>query len=426
MVIYQTTNIDKNVARDIYLLKFKYPYIVCGYFTIDFNMETEVETSPATCLNCYSSGTKFFDSHASETICRFCGVISEDFDNSSASLSESYRNMENMSVNNTDNSGSLSGSGSSIITSYERSMDFSKSGILSGHISKLDSNSKRVGISYSKLIYTERNSFKSTSANREVNITEGLTTILKITDKLKIPHHIGERAANIFRMFYPKDKIKKIKYVNITNLLNSSKRVGGAGGNDKNVSAKFVSIACIYFALRESQDITSLIEFVNIIMKSDCIDSKMYTKDVIKKIINKIYNIMTKEFDLEISYPDTRNTINHICNSYSIDETIKRDSIYLYEVINSNISVFQGTAPRTIAIVLIYISFIRNRRVPTFIKKTDLSIITLKKLYNKYLDNLFYTREINEGRFAELKEGLDNGYKNKVINPQQQSVKVGN
>ena len=410
--------------------------IVGGYFSIDFGTETEPEPSPATCLNCYSSGTKFFDNSACETICRFCGVISDDEENA-ASVMTSYNMSSTTSLlpytdeylstsSSNSGTGTLSGSGSSIITSFERAMDFSKSGILSGHISRTDSNNRRIGTSYSKLIYTERNSFKSTSANREVNITEGITTILKITDKLKIPHHIGERAANIFRMFYPKDKIKKIKYVNITNLLNSSKRVGGAGGNDKNVSAKFVSIACIYFALRESQDITSLIEFVNIIMKSDCIDSKMYTKDVIKKIINKIYNIMTKEFDLEISYPDTRNTINHICNSYSIDETIKRDSIYLYEVINSNISVFQGTAPRTIAIVLIYISFIRNRRVPTFIKKTDLSIITLKKLYNKYLDNLFYTREINEGRFAELKEGLDNGYKNKVINPQQQSVKVGN
>ncbi len=191
-----------------------------GRFTIDFGEESETETmSPATCENCYSSGTKFFDSHASETICRFCGVVSDDDGNNSASMSESFRNSSmlegNISANTDNSSGSLSGSGSSIITSYERSMDFSKSGILSGHIGKTDNNNRRIGSSYSKLLYTERNSLRSTSANREVNLVEGITTILKITEKLHIPHHIGERAANIFRMFYPRDKGKKIKHVNI-------------------------------------------------------------------------------------------------------------------------------------------------------------------------------------------------------------------
>ena len=290
-------------------------------------------------------------------------------------------------------------------------MDFSKSGIISGRISNTDSNNKRIGVSYSKLAYTERNNLKNISTNREINITEGITTILKITEKLAIPHHIAERAANIFRLFYPKAKDKRIKYVNITNLLNNKKKLG----SDKNVSAKFVGVSCMYFALRENQEITSLIEYVNIILKKDCIDTRLYTKDVVKKIINKIYNTMIKEFDLEIVYPDTRKTINHICNTYSIGEEIKRDSIYLYETINQNIGVFQGTAPRTIAIVLIYIAYVRSNKVPIFLKKTDLSIITLKKLYTKYLDDLYHISEIDEKQYESLKEGLQNGYKVKPL-----------
>lgn len=380
-----------------------------AYFVIDNNRQQQEDSGfidEQTCINCFSYGTKVYDD---EIVCLSCGAVDHNPENSS-NISEVIKSLyKNNQIFKSDESTENTGSGSSIITSYEKSMDYSKSGILSGRISANDSNNKRVNSHYSKLAYTERNTLRNISTNREVNIMEGITTILKITEKLKIPHHIAERAANIFRMFYPKDKDKKIKYINITNLINRK-------GTDKNVSAKFVGITCVYFALRENQDITSLIEFVNIIIKNDCIDSKIYTKDVVKKIVNKIYNTMINELGLETTYPDTRNTINHICNTYSIDENIKRDSIRLYDLISNNIASFQGTAPRTIAIVLIYISFIMNKRPPTFIKKTDLSIITLKKLYSKYLNDLYMVSEINDRQYNELKEGLDNGYKNKTIN----------
>ena len=393
---------------------------MCSFFVIDEpNKPQELENkeflNQETCINCYSYGTKVYDI---ELVCKSCGAVdtnSENESNISELMKELYKNSNIMNKDEGYTSNEVSGSGSSTITSFERSMDYSKSGILSGRISTNDSNNKRVKSLYSKLAYTERNTLRNISTNREVNIMEGITTILKITEKLRIPKFIAERAANIFRMFYPKDKDKKIKYINITNLINNKARKDGAAATDKNVSAKFVSITCIYFALRESQDITSLIEFVNIIIKNDCIDSKLYTKDVVKKIVNKIYNTMINELDLKTTYPDTKNTINHICNTYAIDEQIKRESIKLYDVINTDISSFQGTAPRTIAIVLIYISFIKSNQIPLFIKKTDLSIITLKKLYNKYLNNLCTISEINEYEFNKLKEGLDNGYKNKTL-----------
>ncbi len=372
-----------------------------------------------TCENCSSYNTQILDYRFSEVICTACGCVSNNADNFNQlnemikTLYEHNQDLSSQSTGSGSGSGvNLSGAGNSLITSFDNAMDFSKNGILSGRMSNLDSNNRRIGQSYSKLSYIEKNSLKNTSTNREVNITEGLSTILKIIDKLKIPKFIGERAANIFRMFYPKDRSKKIKYVNITNLLNQKRKLG----SDKNISAKFVSITCIYFALRESEEITSLIEFVNIITKNDCIDSKIYTKDVVKKIINKIYCTMVNQFGLKIVYPDTGNTINHICNTYCIDENIKRDSMELYDVINNNIAVFQGTAPRTIAIVLIYISYIRNDKIPRFIKRTDLSIITLKKLYNKYLENLYNVNQINDNEFGLLKDKLDNGYKNKILN----------
>lgn len=363
------------------------------------------------CIICYSHNTKVVDGQ--DIVCKGCGAISDDFeiDNAVNEMVTALYHHNKDVYTASNSSSSLSGAGNTIITTYDKAMDFSKSGLISGRIASTDSNNKKVNVNYAKLAYTERNNLKNISTNREINITEGITTILKITEKLSVPHHIGERAANIFRMFYPKSRDKRIKYVNITNLLNNKKRLG----SDKNVSAKFVAVSCVYFALREEQEITSLIEFVNIIMKKDCIDTKLYTKDIVKKIINKIYNTMIKEFGLQIVYPDTRHTINHICNSYKIDESIKRDSIYLYETINQNISVFQGTAPRTIAIVLIYFSHIRGNKPPTFIKKTDLSIITLKKLYMKYLDNLFAISEINDSEYENLKEGLSNGYKIKAL-----------
>lgn len=361
------------------------------------------------CINCFSYGTKIFDSNCEEVICKVCGCVDSNKEHTT-NISEMMKSLYKNTLIVKSDEYNPSGNGSSIITSFERSMDYSKSGILSGHISNSDVNNKKIknGV-YSKLVYTERNTLRSISTNREVNIMEGISIIGKITEKLRLPKHIAERAANIFRMFYPKDRNKKIKYINITNLINNKK------GIDKNISAKFVAITCIYYALKESGDITSLIEFVNIILKNDCVDSKLYTKDVLKKIINKIYNTIINEFGLQSPTTDTKNTINHICNSYSIEENIKRESIRLYDSIGSNIATFQGTAPRTIAIVLIYISFIKSGKVPVFIKKTDLSIITLKKLYNKYLDNLYTISEINEIEHGELKEKLDNGYKIKTL-----------
>lgn len=374
------------------------------------SQKNDEKLNQETCINCYSYGTKIYDDKCNEIICVACGCVDLDSENSNA-INEMMKSLYKNSHQSVEDINETSGSGSSVITSYEKSMDFSKSGIISGHMSNNDSNNKKIKSHYTRLVYTEKNTLRNISTNREVNIMEGITTILKIIEKLKIPKYIAERAANIFRMFYPKDKAKKIKYINITNLISNKKK----HGSDKNVSAKFVAITCVYFSLRENQDITSLIEFVNIIMKNDCIDSKLYTKDVVKKIINKIYNTIVNDFGLKTSYPDCRNTINQICNSYTIDENIKRDSIKLYELLSSNVASFQGTAPRTIAIVLIYICYIKSKKVPLFIKKTDLSIITLKKLYNKYLENLYTIAEINENQYNELKEGLDNGYKNKIL-----------
>lgn len=384
---------------------------MCSFFVVD-EPDNELKNlefiSQDTCINCFSYGTKVYND---ELVCLSCGAVDTNTENES-NITEIMKALyKNSNIIAKDENCEVTGVGSSTITSFEKSMDYSKSGILSGRISNNDNNNKKVKSVYSKLVYTERNTLRNISTNREVNIMEGITTILKITEKLRIPKFLAERAANIFRMFYPKDKNKKIKYINITNLINNKAR----NGADKNVSAKFVGITCIYFALRENQDITSLIEFVNIIIKNDCIDSKLYTKDVVKKIVNKIYNTMINELGLETTFPDTRNTINHICNTYSIEEQIKRESIKLYDVINGNVSSFQGTAPRTIAIVLIYISFIKMEKIPIFIKKTDLSIITLKKLYNKYLDNLFAISEISEPEYNKLKLGLDNGYKNKTL-----------
>lgn len=376
-------------------------------FIIDILNENEEEIREDTtkCVNCYSHGTKLYDDKTCEIVCTSCGCIDENALNEShidEMMKLLYKDMKFGVTSNDRNEGS------SFVTSYEKSMDYSKSGIESGRMSLTDSNNKKINSNYGKLAYIERNTLNNMSTNREVNIVEGISTILKISDKLKIPRHVTERAANLFRMFYPKDKEKKIKYINITNLLTHKKN-----GTDKNVSAKFVSITCLYFALRESQDITSLIEFTAIILRNNCIDTKLYTKDSVKKIINKIYNIMIKEFGLTVVYPDIQNTINHICNSYSIDESIKRNSISLYNIINNN--VFQGTAPRTIAIVLIYISFIQGDKIPLFLKNTDLSIITLKKLYNRYIENMRNINEISEQEYKKLKVKLDDGYKYRIL-----------
>lgn len=359
------------------------------------------------CINCFSYSTKIFDDKTLEIICTVCGCVDDNQSNESyidEMMKLIYRDIRYKSGLVDEYDG---GEGQSLTTSYEKSMDYSKSGLVSGKMSSTDSNNKKVNGDYSKLAYIERNALNNFSTNREANITEGLSTILKISDKLKIPKHVTERSANLFRMFYPKDKEKKIKYINITNLLTHKKH-----GTDKHVSAKFVSITCLYFALRENQDITSLIEFTSIILKNNCIDNKLYNKASVTKIISKIYNTMVKEFDLPVVYPNIENTINHICNSNSIDETIKRNSITLYKTLNDN--VFQGTAPRTIAIVLIYISFIRAKKVPLFLKSTDLSIITLKKLYNRYIDNMHNINEISDTDYEKLKVDLNNGYKYKI------------
>ncbi len=143
--------------------------------------ETDELLNSEVCINCSSYYTKIVDEN--EIICTGCGAVSDDVTINDTDELVRILYMHNQDVYNHshNSSSSLSGAGNTIITTYDKAMDFSKSGIISGRISNTDSNNKRIGVSYSKLAYTERNNLKNISTNREINITEGITTILKIT-----------------------------------------------------------------------------------------------------------------------------------------------------------------------------------------------------------------------------------------------------
>lgn len=328
-----------------------------------------------------------FDAENQEHICCICGVIEGSGIDEEEEKEESFKltDIVQSETNGDDWLRDQNGVMEGFIIPHATNIDFSNGGFLSTTIDSrsVDSQGKSVDRTYTNKLKYNHNYILS-SMGMQPTKKNSIWRIKAYSDKLGLPIHVQERAAEIFNRMYDAK----------ANIHNSNNMV----------------CACIHFACREHK--------INKKLEDIAKTSKGYgyggtgTTKLLKKSIFMCYqdlvfkNTGEPRFKMP-KHPSQDQDIMYVGNRIGLPEaTIRYAITILHDIKSKDRLFFAGKSPKLTAMILLYISalihndFLRdnvNVEIEEFCTKvgTGISQYILKKRAYEYLDHPF---------FAEYKE----------------------
>ena len=272
--------------------------------------------------------TSLFDNNTGEQICRKCGQILDNnmVDSSYDGFSEDFINSRTgPKISITIHDGGLS-------TIIGRS-NFDSSGKAISYGMKGPLNRMRM--------WDSRSKYHGTASR---NLTIALLEINKIKEKLSLSDAIIERAAYFYRKASEKNLVR-------------GRTVKGIVG------------ACIYAACRDLGTTRTIIEI------SKCMQER-------RNIIAKSYRLLFQQLSLKVPVPDSTSSIIRFSNNLELPEKVKRDAIFIHDILKEN-KVVAGKKPDAVAATVIYMSCIKNNENISQQKISGISGITNVTIRNR-------------------------------------------
>ena len=272
--------------------------------------------------------TSLFDDNTGEQICRKCGqvLVQNMVDSSYDGFNEDFKNSRTgPKISITMHDGGLSTIiGKSNFDSSGKAVSYGMRGAL---------NRMRMWDSRSK---------SHSSAQR--NLTIALVEMNKLKEKLSLSDAIIERAAYFYRKASEKKLIR-------------GRTVKGIVG------------ACIYAACRDLGTTRTIIEI------SKCMQEK-------RNIIAKSYRLLFRQLSLEVPVPDSTSSIIRFSNNLELPEKVKRDAIFILDILKEN-QVVAGKKPDAVAATVVYMACIKNNESMSQQKISEISGITSVTIRNR-------------------------------------------
>ena len=272
--------------------------------------------------------TSLFDNNTGEQICRKCGQI---LDNNMVDFSYDGFN-EDFNKSRTGPKISLTMHDGGLSTIIGRS-NFDSSGKAVSYRMKGALNRMRMWDSRSKY---------HGSAHR--NLAIALFEMNKLKEKLSLSDAIIERAAYFYRKASEKKLIR-------------GRTIKGIVG------------ACIYAACRDLGTTRTIIEI------SKCMQEK-------RNIIAKSYRLLFRQLSLEVPVPDSTSSIIRFSNNLELPEKVKRDAIFILDILKEN-QVVAGKKPDAVAATVVYMACIKNNQNMSQQKISRISDITNVTIRNR-------------------------------------------
>ncbi|MEK0323368.1 MAG: transcription initiation factor IIB [Nitrosopumilus sp.] len=272
--------------------------------------------------------TSLFDDNTGEQICRKCGqvLVQNMVDSSYDGFNEDFKNSRTgPKISITMHDGGLSTIiGKSNFDSSGKAVSYGMRGAL---------NRMRMWDSRSK---------SHSSAQR--NLTIALVEMNKLKEKLSLSDAIIERSAYFYRKASEKKLIR-------------GRTIKGIVG------------ACIYAACRDLGTTRTIIEI------SKCMQEK-------RNIIAKSYRLLFRQLSLEVPVPDSTSSIIRFSNNLELPEKVKRDAIFILDILKEN-QVVAGKKPDAVAATVVYMACIKNNESMSQQKISEISGITSVTIRNR-------------------------------------------
>ncbi|MCH7648786.1 MAG: transcription initiation factor IIB [Thaumarchaeota archaeon] len=272
--------------------------------------------------------TSLFDDNTGEQICRKCGqvLVQNMVDSSYDGFNEDFnKSRTGPKISITMHDGGLSTIiGKSNFDSSGKAVSYGMRGALN-RMRMWDSRSKYHG-----------------SAHR--NLTIALVEMNKLKEKLSLSDAIIERAAYFYRKASEKKLIR-------------GRTVKGIVG------------ACIYAACRDLGTTRTIIEI------SKCMQEK-------RNIIAKSYRLLFRQLSLKVPVPDSTSSIIRFSNNLELPEKVKRDAIFILDILKEN-QVVAGKKPDAVAATVVYMACIKNNENISQQKISGISGITNVTIRNR-------------------------------------------
>ena len=272
--------------------------------------------------------TSLFDDNTGEQICRKCGqvLVQNMVDSSYDGFNEDFKNSRTgPKISITMHDGGLSTIiGKSNFDSSGKAVSYGMRGAL---------NRMRMWDSRSK---------SHSSAQR--NLTIALVEMNKLKEKLSLSDAIIERSAYFYRKASEKKLIR-------------GRTIKGIVG------------ACIYAACRDLGTTRTIIEI------SKCMQEK-------RNIIAKSYRLLFRQLSLEVPVPDSTSSIIRFSNNLELPEKVKRDAIFILNILKEN-QVVAGKKPDAVAATVVYMACIKNNESMSQQKISEISGITSVTIRNR-------------------------------------------
>lgn len=190
-------------------------------------------------------------------------------------------------------------------------------------------------------LWDSRSKTKNT-ANR--NLVVALLEISKLKEKMSLSDAIVERSAYFYRKALEKKLIR-------------GRTVKGIVG------------ACIYAACRDLGTTRTIIEI------SKCMEER-------RNIIAKSYRLLFQQLSLEVPVPDSTSSIIRFSNNLELPEKVKRDAIFILDILKEN-KVVAGKKPDAVAATVVYMACIKNNESMSQQKISRISDITNVTIRNR-------------------------------------------
>ena len=272
--------------------------------------------------------TSLFDDNTGEQICRKCGqvLVQNMADSSYDGFSEDFKNSRTgPKISMTMHDGGLS-------TIIGRS-NFDSSGKAVPYGMKSSLKRMRMWDSRSKA---------NTTSQR--NLMVALLEMNKLKEKMSLSDAIIERSAYFYRKASEKKLIR-------------GRTVKGIVG------------ACIYAACRDLGTTRTIIEI------SKCMQER-------RNIIAKSYRLLFQQLSLEVPVPDSTSSIIRFSNNLELPEKVKRDAIFILDILKEN-QVVAGKKPDAVAATVVYMACIKNNESTSQQKISRISGITNVTIRNR-------------------------------------------
>ena len=127
--------------------------------------------------------------------------------------------------------------------------------------------------------------------------------------------------------------------------------------------------ACIYAACRDLGTTRTIIEI------SKCMQEK-------RNIIAKSYRLLFQQLSLEVPVPDSTSSIIRFSNNLELPEKVKRDAIFILDILKEN-KVVAGKKPDAVAATVVYMACIKNNQSMSQQKISRISGITNVTIRNR-------------------------------------------